>query len=122
MASRANYVANYCCSNIRFSPFESNKLLLSQAQNYGSFENGWVSLLSIDEHGIMNVLQEYFMPDSWYDACFNEENENQILTASSDSTLQLWDFMETKPVLTYKEHQLEVYSWEWSHIDKRRFL
>ena len=122
MTNRFNYIANYCCSNVKFSPFHSNKLLVSQAQNYGSFDNGWVSLLSIDDNGIMNVMQEYTMQDACYDAWFNEDNEGQILTACSDGSLYLWDFLYSKPVFSYKEHLQEIYSCEWSHIDKRRFL
>lgn len=67
------------------------------------------------------MVNEYATQDACYDACFNEDNENQVLTACGDKTLKLWDFMHPKPVFSFDEHTEEVYSCEWSHIDKRKF-
>ena len=122
MANRASYIGNLCGTNVRFSPFEPNKLVVSQAQNFGIVGNGWVSVLSVNDNGTINVVQEYATQDACYDAWFNEDNENQILTAGGDSTLKLWDFMHPKPVASFEEHKQEVFSWEWSHIDKRKFV
>lgn len=76
----------------------------------------------MDEQGIINVVKEYATQDACYDACFNEDNEAQILTAGGDSTLKLWDLMHPQPIASFEEHKQEVFTCEWSHIDKRRFL
>lgn len=121
MTTRGNYTTSLCGTNVRFSPFEQGKLVISQAQNYGIVGNGGVSVVQIDDKGLVNSLFEYATQDACYDACFNEDNENQILTAGGDGQIKLWDFMHEKPIFSYAEHTQEVFSVEWSHIDKRRF-
>lgn len=73
-------------------------------------------------NGTMTCLKEYVTQDACYDACFNEDNESQMLTAGGDGSLRLWDFLYEQPIREFSEHTGEVYTCEWSHIDKRRFL
>ena len=46
----------------------------------------------------------------------------QVLTAGGDGKLRLWDFMHPQPLIQYAEHQGEVFSCDWNHINKRQFL
>lgn len=62
-------------------------------------------------------------PDSTFDVCFNEANQNQILSAGGDHTLKLWDMSNDKmPVAVMKGHTGEVFGCEWSHINKKTIL
>lgn len=46
----------------------------------------------------------------------------KILSAGGDGNLKLWDLINNFPVRTFKEHSNEVFSCEWNHINKRKFL
>lgn len=122
MSNRATNESKFCGANIKFSPFEPNKCVLAQAQHFGIVGNGAVTVLAMDGSGILSPTQEFVTQDACYDAAFNEGNENQVITAGGDGTLRLWDFMHPQPLYNFAEHTGEVFSVEWSHIDKRRFL
>ena len=93
MAVRTSYESKFCGSNVKWSPFEPHKVVLSQAQHFGIVGNGAVSVLMIDDNGILQPCNEYVTQDACYDSAFNEGNENQIITAGGDGSLRLWDFM-----------------------------
>ena len=65
-------LCNYAC---RWSPFDATKLAVAQAQYFGLVGSGAVSLLNVDQTGIA-ALKQWQTPDSTYDVCFNEANQN----------------------------------------------
>jgi WD40 repeat protein len=59
-----------------------------------------------------------------FDACFNEANQTQVLSGGSDGSIMLWDCLSKAqdPVAVAKGHDGEVFSVEWSHINKAMVL
>ena len=71
------HYANPQLSNIsvRFSPFEQNKLVVAQSQNFGIVGAGAVTVLERGVQGLQ-TFQQFQTPDSTFDVCFNEGNQN----------------------------------------------
>jgi peroxin-7 len=66
----------------------------------------------------MVPMREFFTQDATFDVCFNESNENQLLSAGGDGVLRLWDLMHDKPINSWAGHKGEIFSCEWNHINK----
>ncbi|CDW80429.1 wd40 repeat-containing protein [Stylonychia lemnae] len=105
-----------CNYSVRFSPFESNKLALAQAQYFGIVGAG-----AINETDTVTV-REWQTPEAVYDVCFNEGNQNQILSVGDDGNVRLWDLINNSPIRNFKEHTQQVFGCDWNHINKRKFL
>ncbi|KAG5647864.1 hypothetical protein DXG03_007788 [Asterophora parasitica] len=60
--------------------------------------------------------------DGLYDVAWSEIHENQLVTASGDGSLRLWDVMlNDLPIRAWQEHTREVFSVDWSNIKKDTF-
>lgn len=60
--------------------------------------------------------------DALYDLAWSEIHENQILTASGDGGIRLFDgSVDEFPVQAWKEHNREVFSVHWNLVAKDRF-
>lgn len=57
-------------------------------------------------------------PDGLFGACWSEEHENQLVTASGDGTVHLWDLglaNHTRgPLRVFKGHTKEVVCVDWN--------
>jgi len=61
--------------------------------------------------------------DSLFDLAFSESNENQLLTASGDGSIKLFDTtLSTYPIQSWHEHAREVFSVHWNLVGKTNFL
>ena len=65
-------LCNYSCA---WSPFDGTKLAVAQAQYFGMVGSGAISLLNVDQAGI-NLVRQMETPDTTFDVCFNEGNQN----------------------------------------------
>ncbi|KAF8757738.1 WD domain, G-beta repeat [Rhizoctonia solani] len=71
----------------------------------------------------LRIDRAYRTQDGLYDLAWSELHENQIVTASGDGSLRLWDITMTDlPVRVWHEHVKEVYSVDWSNLRKDRFV
>jgi len=60
--------------------------------------------------------------DSLYDTAWSETNENQIVAASGDGSVKLYDIsLDQFPVQSWQEHKREVYSTCWNQVSKDTF-
>jgi peroxin-7 len=63
--------------------------VIAQSQNFGVVGSGAVSVISTAGPQI-NLVQQFQTPDSCFDACFSEANQNQVLSAGGNGTLKLF--------------------------------
>ena len=64
----------------------------------------------------------YTTQDSLYDLAWSEIHENQVLAASGDGSIKLFDTsVDDFPVQGWKEHSREVFSVDWNLVAKDRF-
>jgi peroxin-7 len=61
--------------------------------------------------------------DSLYDTAWSEANENQLVAASGDGSVKLYDINGNEfPVMSWQEHSREVYAVSWNQVSKDTFL
>ncbi|KAK4691079.1 peroxin-7, partial [Phenoliferia sp. Uapishka_3] len=60
--------------------------------------------------------------DGLYDLAWSEVHENQLVTASGDGSVKLWDIvLNDFPIRKWHEHAREVFSIDWSNVQKELF-
>ncbi|PCH36332.1 WD40 repeat-like protein [Wolfiporia cocos MD-104 SS10] len=111
---------------LAWSPFHNNRLALASAANYGLVGNGRLHLVSLGPgpggQPALSLDKFYDTQDGLYDAAWSEVHENQLVTASGDGSLRLWDVMlNDLPIRAWHEHTREVFSVDWSNIQKDIF-
>ncbi|KAG8681568.1 peroxisomal targeting signal 2 receptor [Ceratobasidium sp. 395] len=120
--------------SVAFSPFQPKLLALASSANYGLVGNGRLHVVSQGhpplpgggggfDASTLRVDRAYRTQDGLYDLAWSELHENQIVTASGDGSLRLWDISMTDlPVRVWHEHAKETYSVDWSNLRKDRFI
>jgi len=70
----------------------------------------------------LNIDKQYETQDGLYDLAWSEIHENQLVTASGDGSIRLWDVMlNDLPIRAWQEHTREVFSVDWSNLKKDTF-
>ncbi|KAH8091654.1 WD40 repeat-like protein [Cristinia sonorae] len=113
---------------LAWSPFHNSRIAVASAANYGLVGNGRLHLASVGPAGpggapalIMDKF--YDTQDGLYDVAWSEIHENQLVTASGDGSIKLWDAMlNDLPIRHWQEHTREVFSVDWSNINKDLFI
>ncbi|RAL16745.1 putative peroxisome biosynthesis protein (Peroxine-7) [Aspergillus homomorphus CBS 101889] len=106
---------------VKYSPFFDNRLAVAASANYGLVGNGRLLILELTPDGIVPAKQ-FTTQDSLYDLAWSEIHENQVLTASGDGSIKLFDLsLNDFPVQNWKEHNREVFSVHWNLVAKDRF-
>ncbi|KAF7308916.1 Peroxin 7 [Mycena kentingensis (nom. inval.)] len=110
-----------------WSPFHTTRLALASSANFGLVGNGRLHLVSVTPgpNGALglNVDKHYETQDGLYDVAWSEVHENQLVTASGDGSIRLWDVMLANlPIRAWQEHTREVFSVDWSNIKKDTFV
>ncbi|KAF5350265.1 hypothetical protein D9758_007779 [Tetrapyrgos nigripes] len=113
--------------SLAWSPFHSSRIALASSANFGLVGNGRLHLVSVvpGPGGAPTInLDKYFeSQDGLYDVAWSEVHENQVLTASGDGSIRLWDIMLNDLAIgVWKEHAREVFSVDWSNIQKDTFV
>ncbi|RAH50184.1 putative peroxisome biosynthesis protein (Peroxine-7) [Aspergillus aculeatinus CBS 121060] len=106
---------------VKYSPFFDNRLAVAASANYGLVGNGRLFILELTPHGIVPA-KHFTTQDSLYDLAWSEIHEHQVLAASGDGSIKLFDTsLNDFPVQNWKEHNREVFSVHWNLVAKDRF-
>ncbi|PFH51782.1 hypothetical protein AMATHDRAFT_74676 [Amanita thiersii Skay4041] len=113
--------------SLAWSPFHTTRLALASSANYGLVGNGRLHLVTVSQRpdGTHNLAVDryYETQDGLYDVTWSEVHENQLVTASGDGSIKLWDIMlKDLPIRAWQEHSREVFSVNWSNIKKDVFV
>lgn len=127
----------------QYSPFIDSRLAVGTSANFGLVGNGRLYILNLTPDGIVAEkwyslhpfeshqsdecsltlsLHRYDTQDSIFDVSWSEAHENQILAASGDGTIKLFDTtLDEFPVRSWHEHKREVFSVHWNLVSKDTF-
>lgn len=106
--------------NVRFSPYDPDRLVVATSQYYGLAGGGTLFVLRLlpGSNGSSALIEARSMhwSDGLFDVAWSEQNADCVVTASGDGGLQLWNIGSpaAAPKLCYREHTKEVYSVDWS--------
>ncbi|WFD25840.1 peroxisomal targeting signal 2 receptor [Malassezia nana] len=104
--------------NVAWSPFFPNELAVASAANYGLVGNGRLYVFG----GTPAPMRMYDTQDGIFDVAWSEVHENQIVSASGDGSIKLWDIsLDDHPIRNWMEHSREVFSVDWNNIQKDLF-
>ncbi|KAF9038472.1 WD40-repeat-containing domain protein [Panaeolus papilionaceus] len=109
-----------------WSPFHTTRIALASAANFGLVGNGRLHLVSVNPGPAgrpnLTIDKQYETQDGLYDVAWSEIHENQLVTASGDGSIRLWDVMlNDLPIRAWHEHSREVFSVDWSNLKKDTF-
>ncbi|KAL1726212.1 WD40-repeat-containing domain protein [Schizophyllum commune] len=108
---------------LAWSPFHTTRLALASAANFGLVGNGRLHLLALNPAGGIQLEKQFDTQDGLYDVAWSEVHENQLVTASGDGSIKLWDMMlNDLPIRAWHEHTREVFSVDWSNLQKDLFV
>ncbi|TFK64103.1 WD40 repeat-like protein [Pluteus cervinus] len=114
--------------SLAWSPFHTTRIAVASSANFGLVGNGRLHLMSLNPlpAGVpvlgIDKFGSYETQDGLYDVAWSELHENQLVTASGDGSLRLWDVMVNDlPINAWHEHTREVYSVDWSNVKKDTF-
>ncbi|PVV05426.1 hypothetical protein BB560_000053 [Smittium megazygosporum] len=110
--------------SVKFSPFHRNVLAGAGSANFGLVGNGQVGVYSFDGNSNQFSLNKRYSTQAGiYDIAWSENHENQLVSASSDGMIMLWDInIPDKPIYIWKGHDREVMCVKWNYISKEMFL
>jgi peroxin-7 len=113
--------------SLAWSPFHTTRIALASSANFGLVGNGRLHLVSLSPgpSGLpaLGIDKQYETQDGLYDVAWSEIHENQLVTASGDGSVRLWDVMlNDLPIRAWQEHTREVFSVDWSNIKKDTFI
>jgi len=119
---------------VAWSPFHPYLFALASSANYGLIGNGRLHIARISSGvppgpGVrplpnteIRLEKAFNTQDGLYDLAWSEIHENQIVTASGDGSLKLWDIMlNDLPIRAWHEHAREAFSVDFSNIRKEVF-
>ncbi|KAJ2719774.1 peroxisomal targeting signal 2 receptor [Coemansia sp. Benny D115] len=108
---------------VKFSPFRDYLLASTGCANFGLVGNGRLSIFQQPRPDQIIPHKHFDSQDGLFDLSWSETHENQLVTASGDGSVKLWDItLNSHPVAKWHEHQREVMCVEWNYTSKATFL
>ncbi|KAK0214808.1 WD40-repeat-containing domain protein [Armillaria fumosa] len=111
--------------SLAWSPFHNTRLALASSANFGLVGNGRLHITNCEQclpGRATLTLASFETQDGLYDVAWSEVHENQLVTASGDGSLRLWDVMlHSFAIASWQEHTREVFSVDWSNLQKDTF-
>ncbi|KAH0541448.1 hypothetical protein FGG08_004057 [Glutinoglossum americanum] len=106
---------------VKYSPFFDSRIAVAASANFGLVGNGRLYILGLTPNGI--VAEKWFdTQDSLFDISWSESHENQLVVASGDGSIKLFDIgLNDFPVQSWQEHKREVFSVNWNLVAKDTF-
>ena len=124
----AVYDLQFAGQGLSFSPYEPGRLAVATAANFGIVGNGrLVVVLVVSAPGGGLALQPlglFETNDGLYDVAWSEAHEQQLVAASGDGSVKLFDVVAPtggRPVAVFCEHQAEVAGVDWNLVEKDAF-
>ncbi|KAF8455973.1 peroxin 7 [Terfezia claveryi] len=109
---------------VKYSSFFDNRLACAASANFGLVGNGRLYILGLTPGELLgrNVCR-FDTQDGLFDVTWSEIHENQLVVASGDGSIKLFDIMvkDSFPIQNWQEHQREVFSVSWNLVDKNTF-
>lgn len=106
----------------KYSPFFDSRMAVATGQHFGIVGNGRLYILGLTANGIQ-AEQTFDTQDTLYDLAWSETHENQLLVASGDGSVKLYDISVPQfPIAQWRAHGREVYCVHWNLTSKRTFL
>jgi peroxin-7 len=87
------YVSDFEAYNVKFSPFENNKIACTFSQYYGLIGNGRLCIFNTNNYGVIEETFRFNTNDSVFDLAWSEVNENQLATVGGDGTVRICFFI-----------------------------
>ncbi|KAJ9667780.1 peroxisomal targeting signal 2 receptor [Coniosporium apollinis] len=108
--------------SVKYSPFFDSRIAVAASANFGLVGNGRLYILGLTPNGV--VAEKWFdTQDSLYDLAWSEAHESQVLCASGDGSIKLFDLnLSDFPIASWSEHAREVFSVHWNLLTKTTFL
>ena len=76
--------------SIKYSPFHDSRLAVAASANFGLVGNGRVYVLGLTAEGII-AEKTFDTQDGLFDLAWSEVHENQLVVASGDGSVKLFD-------------------------------
>ena len=110
------FVTPFNGCSVEFSPFLENRLAVATAQYYGIIGNGRQHVLDLSADGQVVEVRYFDTQDGLYDCSWNESNENQLVSASADGSIKLFDLnardvRSPTGMSTHKKHRVWIGTW-----------
>jgi len=108
--------------SVKYSPYYDSRLAVAASANYGIVGNGRLFCLGLSAQGVQ-LEKAFDTNDALYDLAWSEINENQLVVATGDGSLKLFDLaVDQFPVMNFHEHKREAFSIFWNPIAKDTFI
>ena len=117
--------SDFASYSVEFSPYDPNLLTVATSQYFGIIGNGRQVVLRVDPAtNCMAEVRSFLTQDGLYDCAWNEMNEHQVVSASGDGSVKLWDVTsrDNFPIRRYHEHTQEVSGVDWNLVTKQHFV
>lgn len=83
---------------LKYSPFHDSRLAVASSSNFGLVGNGRLYLLGLTPDGII-AEKTFDTQDGLFDLAWSELHEQQLVVASGDGSLKLFDAgLEVSPI------------------------
>ena len=118
--------------SLSYSPFYGTHLAVASSANFGLVGNGRLYILTLTPQGTIESPLHYDTRDSLFDVSWSESHSNQLLVASGDGSIKLFDIgipppSPTNPsdggfpIASFHEHKREVFATHWNLVSKTSF-